>query len=115
VPARAMLAPMQPETGGRFAARLLGKDAVGARFRIDLATPLASWTSEALVLAADGVVHFSGWTGPDALPAWLEHYARSALRTAWRQHALQGWPRRITRWRAEPEPGRDPGRDAAEE
>lgn len=36
------------------------------------------------------------------IPAWILKYATVALRAGWRSHQSDGWPRRLTRWRAAP-------------
>lgn len=97
-----MLARMQPDTGGRFTARLLGHDEERASFQVDLATADAMWSSVAYVASTDGTVHWDVWSGAGEPPEWLCHYTRAALRGAWRQHREQGWPRRLTRWRDPP-------------
>lgn len=97
---------MQPENGGRFVVKLLDEDASRARFAVELATPAGVWSSEAAVGASDGSIAWQSWAGAGAPPEWLRHYAHAALRTAWRQHGEQGWPRRLTRWRAEPSDAR---------
>jgi hypothetical protein len=97
---------MQPETGGRFSVRLLEHDEARARFQMDLATPAGSWSTEAEVALADGAIVWGTWTGAGEPPEWLSTYARAALRLAWRQHGEEGWPRRLTRWRDAPAPGR---------
>jgi hypothetical protein len=116
----------QPDTGGRYSLRLLDHDSTGARFELTLATSDASWLAEARVSAVDGSVALDGVSpaadaalagrppserpandgasslAPPPPPRWLVQYARAALRTAWHQHADQGWPRRLTRWRDVP-------------
>jgi hypothetical protein len=98
---------VQSETGGRFEARLVAEEPTQARFRVELSAAGAAWSSDASVSRANGDVSFYAWSGAGDPPAWLCRYLISALRSAWRAHAEQGWPRRLTRWRAEPEPGRD--------
>jgi hypothetical protein len=93
---------VQPETGGRFEARLIAEEAAGARFAVALSTPAGIWTSEARVSLAAGEVAWGVWTGEREPPEWLRGYLHSALRSAWRAHAEQGWPRRFTRWRQAP-------------
>jgi len=94
---------MLTDTGGRFTARLLAEETDRARFVLELSTPEGAWSSEAAVSLATGEVTWQGWTGSGEPPEWLAHYARSALRSAWRAHADEGWPRRLTRWRGAPE------------
>lgn len=97
-----MLPPMQPDTGGRFSLRLCDDDATHARYAVTVATPSAEWAAQALVTIADGAIDFSAWRGENAPPPWLVQYARAALRSTWRAHSDQGWPRRLTRWRDAP-------------
>jgi hypothetical protein len=94
---------MLTDTGGRFTARWLGEDAEGARFALELSTAEGIWSTEAAVSLAAGEVTWQHWTGSGEPPPWLVHYARSALRSAWRAHNDEGWPRRLTRWRGPPE------------
>lgn len=101
-----MLAGMQPETGGRFSARLLDQDEHQAQFQLELATATGSWSTQARVATQAGEVLWGAWEGSGEPPDWLCHYARAALRGAWRQHQEEGWPRRLTRWRDKPTHGR---------
>jgi hypothetical protein len=101
---------MQPDTGGRFSLKLRDQDASGATFELSIATAVVTVSALARVSAQDGTVEFSVWSGAGEPPAWLLHYARAALRSAWQGHRDQGWPRRLTRWRDAParaELGRD--------
>jgi hypothetical protein len=93
---------MQPDSGGRFSLRLCDDDATRARYALTLATPSAEWASEVVVSISDGRVEFAPWQGEGEPPPWLLQYARAALRSTWRAHADQGWPRRLTRWRDAP-------------
>jgi hypothetical protein len=97
---------MQPESGGRLEARLSTSDASGARYTVELSTAAGTWSSEVLVSLASGEVSWQSWSGPGEPPDWLCRYLRSALRSAWRSHAEDGWPRRMTRWREAPDPRR---------
>lgn len=99
---------MQPDSGGRLEARLLGSDAHGARYQLDLATKSGTWSASAQVSSEQGEVNWGTWSGGSDPPDWLCRYARSALRGAWRDRNSGGWPRRLTRWREMPAPG---GRD----
>jgi len=94
---------MLTDSGGRFTARLLDEDAERARFALELSTAEGLWSTEAVVSSAAGEVTWQAWTGSGEPPAWLVHYARSALRSAWRAQGEEGWPRRLTRWRGAPE------------
>jgi hypothetical protein len=94
---------MQPEAGGRFEALLIHQDEAGARFRVELSTAGGVWSSEALVAKASGEVEWGAWSGPGEAPEWLCRSLRAALRSAWRAHEEDGWPRRFTRWRDVPD------------
>ena len=109
----AMLRRMQLDTGGRFSLQLAAHDGQGARFELVLSTAEARWQTNAEVAASDGAVVLAGWDVPTEPPAWLVAYARAALRSAWRQHAEHGWPRRLTRWRDAPERSAAPESDEA--
>jgi hypothetical protein len=115
---------VQPDAGGRFEALLITHDASGARFRVELSTSAGVWSSEASVAQASGEVEWGSWVTvrasatfdppadpsadpPAAPPEWLCKYLRAGLRTAWRAQSEEGWPRRLTRWRDAPRPGRD--------
>jgi len=100
---------MQPDTGGRFSLRLCDDDATHARYALTVATSGAEWTAAAVVTIADGGIDFSAWQGEGGPPPWLVQYARAALRSTWRTHADQGWPRRLTRWRDAPSRAEPPG------
>jgi hypothetical protein len=93
---------MQPDTGGRFDLRLRALDDRHAGYAATLSTAAAEWSTEISVSAADGNLQLDTWNGAGEPPPWLVRYARSALRAAWHAHGEQGWPRRLTRWRAEP-------------
>jgi hypothetical protein len=90
---------MQPEAGARFSVRLLKSDGEQAEFHVELATPRDQWSAQASIAVADGAVRWGDWQGEGAPPEWLCNYTRALLRSAWRQHATAGWPRRLTRWR----------------
>ena len=62
--------------------------------------------AEVCVSVADGEVSWQSWSGSGEPPQWLCRYLHSALRSAWRAHAEEGWPRRVTRWRDAPDPRR---------
>jgi hypothetical protein len=106
---------VQPDAGGRFQALLISHDAGGARFRVELSTSAGVWSSEASVSQASGEVEWGAWVVRAAAgfdpsvdpPEWLSKYLRAGLRAAWRGHAEEGWPRRLTRWRDAPPAARD--------
>ena len=105
---------MLTDTGGRFTARLLAEGADGARFGLELSTPEGLWSTEAAVAVATGDVTWQDWTGTGEPPEWLVHYARAALRSAWRAYGEEGWPRRLTRWRGAPEVRRSRSGDGSD-
>ncbi len=104
---------LPPETGGRFSLALIAEDSLGAQFDVVLVTRAGSWSTQARVSSSQGEVSWSTNELADA-PAWLCHYAHSALRSAWRQVQEQGWPRRVTRWRDAPEREAEGGPDNVE-
>ena len=97
-----MLTRMQPDTGGRFSLRLGDLDLERARYELQLVTRDGEWSTDVQVSSADGPIECAVWRGEGEPPAWLFHYARAALRSAWHSHREQGWPRRLTRWRDVP-------------
>lgn len=97
---------MKPQSGGRLDVRLSSHDGSGARYAVELSTAAGTWTSELSVSLGDGEVTGQSWSGGGEPPEWLCRYLRSALRSAWRSQAEDGWPRRMTRWREEPDPRR---------
>jgi hypothetical protein len=103
---------MQPHTGGRFSLQLRDADAQRARYALTVATAGAEWASEAVVFSSDGRIELAPCRGEGEPPPWLLHYARAALRSTWRAHAEQGWPRRITRWRDAPARAEGPGSES---
>jgi hypothetical protein len=92
----------QTRHGGRFGLRLIEATAERAEYQLDLSTPDGEWSMRVSVRTTDGSLSLGEWPGPGTPPAWLEQYARAALRDAWRGHAERGWPRRLQRWRAPP-------------
>jgi len=106
---------VQPDAGGRFEALLIAHDESRARFRVELSTTAGVWSSQASVSQASGEVEWGEWVRsqsavtaglPLVPPEWLCRYLRAGLRAAWRAHAEDGWPRRLTRWRVSPDPRR---------
>jgi hypothetical protein len=96
---------------GRIELRL--KPATSATRAVEYAVELHAgpdhWQTWAAVGHAAGDVEFGDWVGPgEGPPRWLCDMTRSVLRSVWRAHRDEvpepRWPRRITRWRAEPEP-----------
>lgn len=70
-------------------------------YRAQLFVCDADWEIEAAVQLKDGEVALSTEEGP----AWLREQLRALLRTQWRAVTREGgrWPRRVSRWRAQPQ------------
>jgi hypothetical protein len=97
---------MQVEHGMRFELRLARDDAEGARFRLSIRVPDATWTGEAEITGASGTIEFH-FAVSQTPPQWCLSIVRSSLRTLFRERpARGGYPARIARWRPEP---RTPG------
>lgn len=98
---------MTPENGGRIELKLDGSTSDAAEYAAHLRTANATFHGRARVGvgAGDKQVAFNDWTGDAAAPPeWLVADARAALKAALRTAQAEGrWPRRITRWRPEPE------------
>jgi hypothetical protein len=92
---------MHPAHGGRIVLRLASAEQALV-YHVELYMNATDWRGTAHVELASGQVSFSGLAeGAGAPPEWLVQAARALLRATWR--AGDGaWPRRITRWRAEP-------------
>ena len=95
---------MIPSHGGRIVLRFVSADK-SLVYSVELYAPGASWRTRATVdlLQGGGEVTFDAVQEGAAPPAWLLQAARSLLRAVWRSKP-QTWPRRVTRWRAEPAP-----------
>jgi hypothetical protein len=97
---------MTPKNGGKFDLKLGSATPLAAQYAAVLQTSGASFRSQASVAAeGTGSVEFSAWVGDPAgePPEWLLADARAALKAALRSSRSDGhWPRRITRWRPEP-------------
>jgi hypothetical protein len=90
---------MEPANGGRIVLRLISSEEP-VRYEVELSTPDATHSSVASIDAA-GSVTFAEYAD-GAPPAWLVQVARAMLRALFRAKVQNGWPRRITRWRAAP-------------
>lgn len=102
---------MNPPNGGRFELKLQGIDANHATYLAEFALPEGERQATVSVSEETGAVTWQ--LGPaDETPAWLLKYAGTTLRTAWRARPKEPWPRRITRWRAEPDSTRRPSKPA---
>jgi hypothetical protein len=93
---------MPTRHGGRFGLRLIEVAAEHAKYTLELSAADGQWSAAVAVSKSDGALTIDGWQGSGTPPAWLEQYARAALRDAWRAHGERGWPRRLQRWRAPP-------------
>jgi hypothetical protein len=91
---------VRPEFGGRIDLQLESEDGEQVVYQAELMTPDGEWTGRARVEASAGAIELDLDGEP---PPWLLGLARAVLRTIWRGGA--GWPRRITRWRPEPDMG----------
>jgi hypothetical protein len=98
---------MSPKNGGKIELKLDTSNPSAARYLTLLETPHGSHSGSAQVGEGAGAkqVDFA-WSEPAgaAPPEWLLDDARAALKAALRSAQGTGrWPRRITRWRPEPE------------
>jgi hypothetical protein len=93
-------AAMKPAHGGRIVLRMtsLGPP---VEYALELHTQHGAHHGAARV-DDDGKVTFAG-LGDAGPPAWLVSATHALLRSLYRAHKSSGWPRRLTRWRAEPE------------
>lgn len=94
---------MNPENGGRIELKLGEATNEAAHYEAHLQTPGGSF--RARVQVGPQQVVFGAWSGDGSEPpSWLTEDARAALKAALRTSQTEGrWPRRITRWRPEPE------------
>jgi hypothetical protein len=99
---------MSPKNGGKIELKLETSSASAATYAALLQTSSSSHAGNARVGEGAGPkqVDFA-WTEATsaAPPEWLLDDARAALKAALRsaQASAGRWPRRITRWRPEPE------------
>ena len=99
---------MTPKNGGKIELRLDTSTLDSAEYRADLHAAGVSFRGRARVGQSAGPkqVEFGEWqaSAPGEPPEWLAADARAALKAALRTALAEGrWPRRITRWRPEPE------------
>jgi hypothetical protein len=95
---------MRPAHGGRIVLRASSSGAE-QRYDVELYMSGEEWRGTAAVVLEGGEVSFDDASGLGLAPAWLLQQTRALLRSLWRSHAEAGWPRRLTRWRPEPEKG----------
>jgi hypothetical protein len=98
---------MTPKNGGKIELRLDSSSPDSAEYQALLHTHGTTFEGRARVGQSAGPkqVDFD-WSAAasGALPEWLAADARAALKAALRTARAEGrWPRRITRWRPEPE------------
>ncbi|MFO0568244.1 MAG: hypothetical protein U0263_21465 [Polyangiaceae bacterium] len=96
----------EPLEGGKVELWLEAAGSDGARYRATLTTAEGA-RNGAVRVDARGSTTFEPWQPSDP-PRWLADVARALVRAEWRARAGRAdapdWPRRIARWRAEPEP-----------
>ena len=87
---------------------LRSSDASGARYGLELATAGGEWRT-LVDLEVSGNLSFSEWSAAEP-PAYLCAAASAILRTLLRDQKTgqsKVWPRRIQRWRSEPDPKKE--------
>lgn len=97
---------MTTKNGGRIELKLDQSNQDSAEYRAELQTSTTSFVGRALVGSNAATPVAFDWQSPAAAapPEWLTADARAALKAALRTAQAEGrWPRRITRWRPEPE------------
>ncbi len=92
---------MRPTHGVRFELRLVPEDAAEARYEVDLALAQTRFAGSAAIQGDSGQIAFA-WR--DEPPEWCVNAVRAQLRTLYRERAA-GYPRRVTRWRPQPQVG----------
>lgn len=96
------MSSLVPDQGVRVLLELLSSGDRGARYRVELHAPTASWRGAAAI-SPDGAIAlepFAPLRGEGAPDAWMIEQARAFLRTLHKNHAADGsYPRRLLRWR----------------
>lgn len=92
---------MRPDHGGRLELKLESSSDGRVVYGAELSTADVVASGKLVLDVTEGSVQIELEGEP---PAWLVDYARAVARTLWRSHADAGWPRRVTRWRPQPEP-----------
>jgi hypothetical protein len=92
---------VREKNGVRFELRLLGVAEGRTSYEVTLDLAALALNGTASIDPESGTVTFA-W--PVAPPAWCEGAVRAQLRTLFRERA-KGYPRRVTRWRPEPDVG----------
>jgi hypothetical protein len=96
--------PSPVEHGGRVELRLdlsSTGDSGEARYEARWFTP--GETHEGVVSVEPGVRPVVNVEAPDSLPKWLASFTSTLVSTTARKVSVESpWPRRLTRWRADP-------------
>jgi hypothetical protein len=106
---------MRPDHGVRIELRLLpseprqlesaveSADRLGVSYSVACQGAEHDWQLEAILTGSDGQVSMNPMGEQQAAPEWVLKLVKGLLRALWRRHQEDGrYPRRITRWRAEP-------------
>jgi hypothetical protein len=95
---------LTPTEGARFLFERASEDAAGARYRVAVYTPDATFSGDA-TLGYDGSVAVELAEAPAELAAIAAMFAKLTARSAQKQRddGLPPWPARVLRWRG---PGR---------
>ena len=94
---------MRPDHGGRIELKLCAGAEASARYLVTIFTAEGEVSAEVTIDAASGSLALGEWQA-GAPPSWLESLAKTLLRTTLRTKTSDGeWPRRVTRWRPEPQ------------
>lgn len=94
---------VRPDHGGRLEFKLGESSEASACYGLSIFTADGEFSADPVVTAEGGVIRIGEWRGGTP-PEWLSTLAHALLRGIWRTHQSDGaWPRRVTRWRPEPE------------
>jgi hypothetical protein len=88
-----------PGGGGRVVLRRLEQAASRVVYRAEISEGEETRTFDVAVELPDG-----GLVLPpeiEGIPAFLQKVIKTTLRTLWRNHKTEGFPRRVARWRPE--------------
>lgn len=91
---------MKPAHGGRIVLRMTSSGPP-VEYALELHTPQGIHHGAARI-DESGKVTFEARSGAEP-PAWLLTATHALMRGLFRAHVQSGWPRRLTRWRAEPQ------------
>jgi hypothetical protein len=99
----------EPDHGVRWIARLTSASESRASYELSVALPGVVHEGR-VEFADDGALTFE-WSSAGPPPAAVDPMTRALLRSAFHRHrAGEPWPRRLTRWRPDPDgPDEDPG------